>query len=891
MTDSLAVLASAAPELARRAGVAAVASWLQPGALAACMLADTRFAADALELLREPASPGAQAVAAAFPDAVALAYPAPAQIEHDAPGADSRPLLDHIATRLLGEKLAGLERRDHAQFQRTERGLSQPAFDELAATCARVLAAGLGPALRAAAIHLDIAKTGSPAHRAAWTARGIALDVHNEAAAAILRTGAATERAWQLPPAEHALAIAWTFAHGLAGQHVRGEGPLLVFAPLVAELVGLHGALAHELGAAPDAMIALALDGLHVLNACDTGAVRDGLLDDALLGKLAAVRDQLARATHAVIAVQTRTGTDARATHAVIAAQTGAGTDSRATHAVIAAQTGATDARATHAVIAAQTGAGTDTRATHAAQTGTDALAAQTGAVTAALAALAALAPARDPLTEPDAVRAELAARLRALRAGRHEPAAATTDAVAALADTELAALAPALATCQLWYCEAATARLSPGAQLGVLAAAVGAARRHGVDVARPWHAQLGPLVARLAGDDAETRYRLRLVEAALAQRSIRDLLGGASLGLLGALSTRLSADARAVSADAGHAAPDAIVLDVQLTAEAAALVTLLAVYETRSQAAFHQMLKALCDLYGLRKDDFDRVANEASYLASMNAARSDKERMLDHVRPGGGRIVEVGPGGGVVLDLLEARFPGAEIIGVDLSREVIAALAARARTGGRRWRAILGAAEQLPELVRDVDAVVFCSILHEVYSYTEPRFRLASIERVVRAAYSALRPGGRIVIRDGVRPPPGTRRLRFIAPDARPTFDLYVAQFEGRAIEVRELPDGRVELSAADAMEFLYTYTWGPASFPYEVRELYGVLEYDDYLAHLLAWCAGARAVPIEPAQRSYLQPGYAEHLAGKIELTDERDAPAALPDSNCLLVIEKPE
>ena len=32
--------------------------------------------------------------------------------------------------------------------------------------------------------------------------------------------------------------------------------------------------------------------------------------------------------------------------------------------------------------------------------------------------------------------------------------------------------------------------------------------------------------------------------------------------------------------------------------------------------------------------------------------------------------------------------------------------------------------------------------------------------------------------------------------------------------------------------MEFLYTYTWGPASFPYEVRELYGILEYDDYVA-----------------------------------------------------------
>ena len=38
------------------------------------------------------------------------------------------------------------------------------------------------------------------------------------------------------------------------------------------------------------------------------------------------------------------------------------------------------------------------------------------------------------------------------------------------------------------------------------------------------------------------------------------------------------------------------------------------------------------------RKDEYDRVNNEASYLATMNAARSDKSRMLDYAVPG--RIV-----------------------------------------------------------------------------------------------------------------------------------------------------------------------------------------------------------------------------------------------------------
>ncbi|HUJ62660.1 MAG TPA: methyltransferase domain-containing protein, partial [Kofleriaceae bacterium] len=487
-------------------------------------------------------------------------------------------------------------------------------------------------------------------------------------------------------------------------------------------------------------------------------------------------------------------------------------------------------------------------------------------------------------LGAPPLDRARLADRLRALRAGRQragEPAELVDAAVRELADTELAALAPALATCQLWYCEAATGALPPRAQLAVLAAAIGAARAHGIDTARPWHAQLRPLVARLAGDAPSARYRRRLVEAALAQRTIRELLAGdARLGPLGALSGRLAQTRQ----------PDAIVIDYAESDEAAALVTLLGAYETRSQAVFHQMLKALCDLYGLRKDDLDRVANEEGYLAAMNAARGDKQRMLEYVRPG--RIVELGPGGGVVLDLLAERFRDSEIIGVDLSREVVSALESRARVAGKRWRVLHGAAERLPELLApgSVDSVVLCSILHEIYSYTPPRFQEGSVRAAVRAAWATLRPRGRLVIRDGVMPPPATRRLRFVAPDARPTFDLYVAQFEGRAIAARELAPDRVELSAADAMEFLYTYTWGPASFPYEVRELYGILPYDRYVASLVEWVGGdATVVELPPELRSYLQPGYRDHLAGKIELTDEHDQPAALPDSNCVIVLER--
>ncbi len=770
-----------------------LAAWLSPSALRAASLASTPLLVALLEGLRTGGTI-ASAVTAAFPEAAALAAIAPAQVEHDT-GTD-RPLLDHIATRLLGRKLRGLEERDIERFQDGFAGgthaLSPEAFERLAGVLDRVRDAGLLAAVRAAIIHLDVAKSASATHRAEWTAKNITLDVHNEASAQILR---AYDRArtWPLSDAHAQLALALIEAHGLAGQHIRGEGPIGMYASFVTMLPTLAPRLAVEIRAQDAdaaAAIELALDALHLLDACDTSAVREGLLGDALLDKLAHVRSQL-------------------------------------------------------------------------------------GVVCSSpdpLRALAAAAPSPD--------RRWLAHRLRSLRAGRQaagESPDSIDAAVHAIGDQELAALLPALATCQLWYCEAATSALSPSAQLGVLAAAVGAARAIGVDVSRMWHAMLRPLVARLRGESSAVRYRLRLVEAAIASTPMRALLtGGASLGPLGTLSARL-----------GHPTDlDTIVVDYQDTEESAALVTLLGTYETRSQVAYHTMLKALCDLYGLRKDELDRVANEANYLATMNAAKSDKQRMLDFVTPG--TIVEVGPGGGVVLDLLAERFADSEIVGVDLSREVVAALVGRATSTNATWRVVLGAAEDLATHVPAADTVVFCSILHEVYSYTEPRFQLASVEAVVKAAYAVLRRGGRLVIRDGVMPPPGTRRIEMIAPDVRPTLELYCAQFEGRRVSYTELSPTRIEMSTADAMEFLYTYTWGPASFPYEVRELYGILPYDEYVRQLLDWCGPTARVVPNPLG-SYLQPGYRDNLAQKIQLTDENDEPVDLPDSNCLIVIER--
>jgi SAM-dependent methyltransferase len=783
------------------------------------LIADTLSARAFLQLFRDDESaPLRDRARSAFPELAALATAADAHasIEHQRTAGGERPLLDHLAERTLSRKLLGLERADGDRFQSVPT-LSAEAFHEEVEILRGLERDGLGPLVRAALIHLDFAKGGTLEQRATWAdALGADLSIHNVAARRILEGSGTLER-WPSLRRDRAridLVLALVESHGLTGQTVRGETPLASFAPFVRHLRSLSSE--HAVGRA--------VSCLHVINTCDTAAVREGLLDDALRGEMTDVERRIQQ-----LAVR-GTSLDLSAIEREL----------------LRAEEQTWEER---------------------------------------------LPETPAPLR----TRARVVDRLLRLRKGRiasGEPRERTERALSQIADPDLERLAALLAPCQLWYAEAALASLSPESQLKLLAIGLKAAELRAVDVTRPFHLSLLPLVAKLnarAGGPTVS-YRARLIEALTESLSIEDVLRGApsAMALLGG---RGELPIVVFTTEIGR--EKAIALSSQESEEASALLVLLSIYEQKSSAAFHATLKALCDLYGLRKDELDRVSNEAMYLEHMNSARADKERMLDYVLPG--RIVEVGPGGGVVLDLLEARFPGSRIVGIDKSRVVVEALEQTKRSGSRSWSVIEGDAFELGGALggEAVDTVVFCSVLHEIYSYVGERFRIESVRDILRAAYEALRPGGRIVIRDGVMPPEGTRIIRFLSPDARPFFETFAAQFEARKVIFEAIGSDRVKLASRDAMEFLYKYTWGPASFPYEIREQYGVLPYAEYTRRILEWLASRahppRLVPLPPSIASYLQPGYERGLKGKVELFDGEGNPARLPDSNALMVIEK--
>lgn len=267
------------------------------------------------------------------------------------------------------------------------------------------------------------------------------------------------------------------------------------------------------------------------------------------------------------------------------------------------------------------------------------------------------------------------------------------------------------------------------------------------------------------------------------------------------------------------------------------------------------------------------------TYFDRMRAGVGDKAQILDHLVPGS--VLDVGAGDGSLVRVM--RDHGWAATGVDASAESVA------RAGGL---VSSGRAEEISARypAGSFDNVVFCSTLHEVWSYGD---RWQTWTDVLRQAAQLLAPGGRLVIRDGVGPaePEATWQLTLDDP---PDGLAFFSQWQGMAADL--LGPVRID-RRGDALvgpawqlaEFLLTYGWGWDSLPREGSEFYTA-------AGTHAGCSAAvrRATGLSPRfSRSYLQPGYRQRFDQLGRLAVRSDAgsflPAPWPNSNALWVFGK--
>lgn len=372
--------------------------------------------------------------------------------------------------------------------------------------------------------------------------------------------------------------------------------------------------------------------------------------------------------------------------------------------------------------------------------------------------------------------------------------------------------------------------------------------------------------------------YKLRIIEKYLRELSWRQEDGWMS---------RQGEHLR-VTLETSESAPDTVFFEFVFSPAAEKLIEFCV--EAEKSALYEQAVLMLFDLFELRRDAYDRFHNEDNYLADMNSSVDYKRVLLDYVV--GTKVVDIGPGGGVLLDLLEDERPGTEPIGIDIAANVVDALNRKKQLEGRQWEVRQGDALRLQELLgpESVDTVIFSSILHELYSYIPfegSKFNVRTIEAALNSAFETLKPDGRILIRDGVMTEPdGMRRIRFLQEDGMSWLERYARDFKGRTIRYEKLSEREALMPVNDAMEFLYTFTWGEEAYVHEVQEQFGCFTLSAY-ENCIVKLFGDKARIV--LSRAYLQEGYTEALADKIRITDEKGTEVPLPDSTCLLVIEK--
>lgn len=140
-----------------------------------------------------------------------------------------------------------------------------------------------------------------------------------------------------------------------------------------------------------------------------------------------------------------------------------------------------------------------------------------------------------------------------------------------------------------------------------------------------------------------------------------------------------------------------------------------------------------------------DDIINPQRYLDRMSKPLQEKLRVAKFFPEGVKTVLDVGCADGTVTIALAEMFPEIQFVGIDLNREFIEI--AKEKVSGKTN--IIFENVYLRDRLANpdrFDVVLFCSVLHEFFSYGEG---VSTVVKALADAHEILKPKGNLIIRD----------------------------------------------------------------------------------------------------------------------------------------------
>ena len=286
----------------------------------------------------------------------------------------------------------------------------------------------------------------------------------------------------------------------------------------------------------------------------------------------------------------------------------------------------------------------------------------------------------------------------------------------------------------------------------------------------------------------------------------------------------------------------------------------------------------------------------EARYFERMAKSLNDKARLLEFLPPVtpdySPTVLDVGAGGGELSDVLSKL--GYTVTALDTNEDALDRITEKFPSV-----AILNSlANHVTDFGQTFDAIICSSILHEVYSYGDDVHRMghvSSLGRAFTAFYEVLNPGGRLLVRDGVRADDwngfGFVELNKSISESAVYEYLKTCPFangdaygdNGFLLGLSRVDDHKFAGTNRSVMEMIFTLNWGVESYPREAKEMYGILTLNDYADYVCSF--GFTTVHKE----AYLLPGYVEGLKDKVRILDSDGNERPMFNSNAIWIYQK--